>query len=180
MDSFYLTSVPSNLCDFVSNEFVDIESSAAKTKRDGSVFNTKIRDTTVKFAPEFYWFNGVLNQIGLEANFKTGWNFNINQMETMQYAEYKPDQHYKWHMDVSVMRGFPSDRRLTIVCAMNDRSEYTGGQLQIKQMDGKTFEPELNKGDVIVFPSFLFHRVKPVKTGIRYSAVMWLNGPAFR
>ena len=180
MDNYYIGQVPASICDIAAAEFRNIDGQEATVKRDVTLYNTKIRDTTVKFAPEWYWFNGVLHQIGIEANYKTGWNYNITQLETIQYAEYKPGQHYKWHIDTNLLQGHPSDRRTTVICAMNDMDEYTGGQLQIKTINGKVFEPELNKGDVIVFPSFLLHRVTPVKSGIRYSATMWLSGPAFR
>ena len=38
----------------------------------------------------------------------------------------------------------------------------------------------LSKGSIIVFPSFLWHRVKPVTKGIRYSLVMWNVGGPFK
>ena len=36
------------------------------------------------------------------------------------------------------------------------------------------------KGSVIVFPSFVEHRVKPVTRGKRYSLVIWSLGRSFR
>ena len=36
------------------------------------------------------------------------------------------------------------------------------------------------KGSVIVFPSFIFHRVRPVLSGIRYSLVLWSVGAPFK
>ncbi|MEC7191643.1 MAG: 2OG-Fe(II) oxygenase [Pseudomonadota bacterium] len=36
------------------------------------------------------------------------------------------------------------------------------------------------RGDVIVFPSYLHHRVKPVTKGVRYSIVAWYGGPPFK
>ena len=38
----------------------------------------------------------------------------------------------------------------------------------------------LPKGSVIVFPSFVWHRVKPVTKGVRYSLVMWNLGYPFK
>lgn len=180
MDNYFIGNVPADVCDIVSAELMAGKSQAATLQRDGALFNTDIRDTTVWFAPEWYWFNGVLQQLGLEANIKTGWNFNIHQLETIQYARYEPGQHYKWHSDTSPLQGHPTDRKVTVICAMNDMDRYTGGQLQIKDINGTLIEPKLNKGDIIAFPSFLLHTVTPVITGNRYSATMWLSGPAFR
>jgi hypothetical protein len=33
------------------------------------------------------------------------------------------------------------------------------------------------KGDCIIFPSFLFHRVTPITSGTRYSLTVWCKGP---
>ena len=38
----------------------------------------------------------------------------------------------------------------------------------------------LPKGSIIVFPSFLWHRVKPVTKGVRYSLVVWNLGYPFK
>ena len=38
----------------------------------------------------------------------------------------------------------------------------------------------LPKGSIIVFPSFVWHRVKPVTKGTRYSLVMWNLGYPFK
>ena len=36
------------------------------------------------------------------------------------------------------------------------------------------------KGTIIVFPSYLVHRVKPVVKGTRYSLVVWFCGEPFK
>ena len=36
------------------------------------------------------------------------------------------------------------------------------------------------KGSIVVFPSFVFHRVRPVITGTRYSLVCWNLGKPFK
>jgi PKHD-type hydroxylase len=38
----------------------------------------------------------------------------------------------------------------------------------------------LPKGSIVVFPSFLWHRVKPVTKGTRYSLVLWHLGYPFK
>ena len=39
--------------------------------------------------------------------------------------------------------------------------------------------PRLEEGSIIVFPSFVEHRVTPVTEGIRYSLVSWFVGPLY-
>jgi predicted 2-oxoglutarate/Fe(II)-dependent dioxygenase YbiX len=77
------------------------------------------------------------------------------------------------------------------VMAITDGSEYTGGELEF---DFRNYSPNmrdelkhriqckeiLSKGSIIVFPSFVWHRVKPVTSGTRYSLVVWNLGRPFK
>ena len=78
-----------------------------------------------------------------------------------------------------------------MTCQLTDGSEYEGGELEF---DYRDYEPHtrkedkhlkkckeiLPKGSIIVFPSFVWHRVKPVTKGIRYSLVAWHLGHPFK
>ena len=33
---------------------------------------------------------------------------------------------------------------------------------------------------MIIFPTYMVHRVKPLKSGTRYSLVGWIGGPHYR
>ena len=44
----------------------------------------------------------------------------------------------------------------------------------------KTTNKMTSKGSIIVFPSFVWHRVKPVTKGTRYSLVIWNLGYPFK
>ena len=70
-------------------------------------------------------------------------------------------------------------RKLSISIQLNDPSEYKGGSFEFKELLEKE-QPKLLQGSVLVFPSFLQHRVTPIISGTRYSAVTWARGPAFR
>ena len=36
------------------------------------------------------------------------------------------------------------------------------------------------KGTIVVFPSFVQHRVTPITKGVRQSIVGWVSGPPYR
>ena len=38
----------------------------------------------------------------------------------------------------------------------------------------------LPQGSIVIFPSYLWHRVTPVTKGVRYSLVIWNLGYPFR
>ena len=61
---------------------------------------------------------------------------------------------------------------------MTDPEEYEGGELQL--LNPHVVSIERKKGMVVVFSSFVLHRVTPVLSGKRQSLVAWLSGPNFR
>ena len=113
------------------------------------------------------------------ANQVTEWGFILTGQEQTQIGRYKSSNegHYDWHVDA-----FPPkegiQRKLSCVILLNNASDFEGGALELKGLDEQiVFEKQ---GSIIVFPSFIEHRVTPVTKGVRYSAVTWANGPAFK
>ena len=105
------------------------------------------------------------------------YKFRISEItEHIQYTVYNSNDegHYDWHVDMGPGK---ARRKLSLVCQLSDPSEYEGGELQINT--GKVLVAEKEKGTVILFPSYLLHRVTPVTKGIRRSLVLWIEGPAF-
>lgn len=95
-----------------------------------------------------------------------------------QYVEYRPDWgRFDWHNDYS--HGVAdAPRKLTIIIQLSEAVEYEGGRLQM-------FGPEIEelpdeRGTVLAFPSFLYHCVTPVESGIRRALVAWVAGARIR
>jgi PKHD-type hydroxylase len=149
--------------------------------------NNKIRDCSVSFFSD-KWVYDILNPYLKSANNSAEWNFDINFCEPLQYCGYKKSEYYKWHQDTYFTKNHEDIRKLSLSLALNDNSEYEGGKFQFDLRDHDTgikrnilHAKELNKrGTIIVFPSFLTHRITPVTKGVRYSLVGWFKGPKFR
>ena len=132
-----------------------------------------------------------------QANLNAGWNFEWDYSESCQFTKYKLNQYYDWHCDSwdkPYKKEGPENgkiRKLSMTCQLTDGSEYTGGELEF---DFRNYDPHMRdeskhrvqckeilpKGSIIVFPSFVWHRVKPVISGTRYSLVVWHLGRPFR
>ena len=135
-----------------------------------------------------------------EANRSAGWNFEWDRSESCQFTKYKEGQYYDWHCDSwnkPYQRKNQQDpdngkiRKLSMTCQLTDGSEDKGGELEF---DFRNYEPNqreeskhlrkateiLPQGSIIIFPSFLWHRVKPVTRGVRYSLVVWHLGYPFK
>jgi len=60
---------------------------------------------------------------------------------------------------------------------LNDGADYDGGDLEVS-LGTNDKRVARTKGTVIMFPSYMRHRVLPVTRGTRYSLVAWLGGNA--
>ena len=113
------------------------------------------------------------------ANQSAGWGYALNSQEMTQLSRYKSENkgHYDWHIDAAKPEN-GAQRKLSISILLSDPSEFEGGELQFKGIEDKKILTK--QGSIVVFPSFIEHRVTPVTKGVRYSAVTWASGPSFR
>ena len=61
---------------------------------------------------------------------------------------------------------------------LSDGDDYEGGDFEMR--GSTTPEGQRDRGSVIIFPSYLVHRVTPVSAGTRRSLVTWIEGPRWR
>ena len=138
------------------------------------------------------WINKEVLPYVHQANENAGWNFQLHGFEVCQFTKYKLNQYYNWHCDSGSKPNKNNEiRKLSVTCQLTDGSEYKGGELEF---DFRNYDPHMRdeskhriqckeilpKGSIIVFPSFVWHRVKPVTSGTRYSLVVWHLGRPFR
>ena len=99
----------------------------------------------------------------------------------IQYTEYHASEggKYDWHHDVNWNGEVGADRKLSMTVQLSDPSEYEGGDFELLEVEQvPSFAKE--KGTVLIFPSYLLHRVTPVTSGVRRSLVAWFTGPQWR
>ena len=153
----------------------------------------KKRKSQVAFFDDRWIYKEIQPYVKL-ANNLAGWNFDWDYSESCQFTIYKKKQYYDWHCD-SWDKPYNEDgptkgkiRKLSVTVSLTDPQEYKGGELEF---DFRNEDPDkkpairscteiLPKGSLVVFPSFVWHRVKPVTKGVRYSLVIWNLGYPFR
>lgn len=175
---WYMGQLPPEVCDHASEAYMKIEPKDAVMGQDGELLAHNYRNTTVRFGTKEDWFADILKCFAAEANENTGWKYEVTDQETVQHAVYGVGQHYNWHVDNFPLTTKDTDRKLTVVCLLNDPSEFDGGEFQMRLY--QEYTAPLVKGSIIAFPSILEHRVTPVTRGVRMSATIWLSGPRFK
>jgi PKHD-type hydroxylase len=146
---------------------------------------------------DLHWIYKLIQPYVMTANKNSGWNFDWDFSESAQFTKYKLNQFYDWHCD---SWNQPYDRpdnkdlhgkirKLSVTVSLSDAKDYKGGNLEFdlrneppnsKKKTKIICKEIMPKGSIVVFPSFIWHRVKPITKGTRYSLVMWNCGYPFK
>ena len=162
-------------------EGVNKKSKRLNKKQKEKTFKT--RNSNIVWLNEPWITNKVIPYIKA-ANKNAGWNFDFESCESIQFTIYKKGQYYNWHSDCGIKLDKDGQiRKLSASIILNDPSEFEGGELEFchytkpnEKIILSTEKQLTTAGSMAVFPSFIFHRVKPVTKGVRYSLVVWLRG----
>ena len=151
--------------------------------RDATIFSTAesmqdMRSSTIRWVPD-QWVQDLLWGYVQQANDKA-FDIDVQNDAEIQFTEYHAAQagHYDWHHDVQWNGSSQFDRKLSITVQLSDPSEYQGGVFEFD--DVKTNADFTSKGTILIFPSYLRHRIRPVTKGTRRSLVAWFGGPRWR
>ena len=102
------------------------------------------------------------------------WSYNYDGYEPFQYSEYEVGDHFNWHFDVKQFTG-ANIRKVSFSLGLSNKNEYEGGDLILKTSAEESCY-KLDRGDLIVFPSWVLHKVTPVTKGKRRVVVGWGEG----
>tara|TARA_R100001086_G_scaffold246947_1_gene180090 strand:- start:835 stop:1464 length:630 start_codon:yes stop_codon:yes gene_type:complete len=201
---YFDKALPSKLCDDIIKHGNSKKEELALTgaqgeKKENQLTEKELMDLKKKRDSNIVWLNDhwiykEIHPYVQQANKSAGWNFEWDWSESCQFTKYKLNQHYGWHQDAGTEpyeekagSNFTGKlRKLSVAINLSDETEYEGGDLEF---DSSTPEKIKNiitpnngksKGTVVVFPSSVWHRVKPVTKGTKYSLVIWCCGKPFK
>ena len=144
---------------------------------EGSTVVEKLRKSRVAWLnrePRTKWIFDRIDAVVKEVN--GAYKFDLSGYNLIQIARYSEGNYYDWHLDIG--KKLSSTRKLSITVQLSDPADYDGGELELFSFTREN--PTRNIGSIIVFPSFLTHRIAPVTRGVRWSLVAWVNGPPIR
>ena len=200
---WFKDAVPKHVCDDIVRYAKSIQDQMAVT---GGYGNKKLnkkevqdlkkkRDSDIVWLSE-RWIYGAVHPWIHEANKQANWNFEWSFSESCQFTKYKKGQYYDWHCDSwdrpyhkpEEPNSHGKQRKLSVTLSLSDEKDYKGGELEFdfrnhdpdKKANTHILKEIRSKGSLVVFPSDVWHRVKPVKSGVRHSLVIWSLGWPFK
>lgn len=174
-------------CQIIRNEAMKLPvQQAAIGHGGGDRIDKGYRRSNVRWiyrvAPQWKWLIDRMDYLFQRSN-NNAFGFDLSYFHEIQFTEYDSSYEgkYDWHEDLTwpVTGRSAIHRKLSMVIQLTDPVEYEGGNLELKE-EPPAVDELRQLGTVIVFPSFLEHRVVPVTKGTRYSLVSWYEGPKFR
>jgi len=201
---YFKSVIPERVCDDIVRYGKQLQDQMAMTGGFGDVTNLnnkQIKNLKKKRNSDIVWMNDrwIYKEIQPyihSANENAGWNFQWDHSESCQFTKYKKGQYYDWHCDgwdqpynkPEEPSSHGKIRKLSVTVTLSDPKDYKGGELEF---DFRNMDPDkkrnvykcteiLPKGSLVVFPSFVWLRVCPVKSGERNSLVIWNLGYPFK
>ncbi|MEM1123293.1 MAG: 2OG-Fe(II) oxygenase [Bacteroidota bacterium] len=126
---------------------------------------------------EHQWLYQRISNFALQVNNQRYFYDIRGIFEPLQLMEYSEGDFFDWHLDFGNQHS--SIRKLSVTMQLSDPTDYEGGDLQF-MINKDIITAPRSKGTIIIFPSFIMHRVTPITQGKRRSIVGWVSGPPFR
>jgi len=144
--------------------------------------NLEIRKNTLSWLnsndPEAAWIYQRLTDAVNTINAQF-WEYRLDYIEVLQYTIYNQlDDHYHGHVDM-MLSGL-HHRKLSFSLQLDDPATYEGCDLETSDGSETWISTIRKQGTFIAFPSWLRHRVTPLRSGTRHSVVGWVCGPKFK
>ena len=202
---YFQSAIPEHICDDIVRYGKSIQDEMAVTGGYGDpkrLDKNQLKDLKKKRNSDIVWMSDkwIYNEIHpfvRSANVQAGWNFEWDFSESCQFTKYTKGQFYDWHCDswnkpyIRENSNAPDHgkiRKLSVTVTLSDPKDYKGGELEFDFRQNDPDKPNkkikckeiLPKGSLVVFPSFVWHRVCPVTKGERNSLVIWNLGYPFK
>lgn len=161
-------------------DFWEDEKTIKATISGDEKYNDALRKSSVMFIDNTQkndWIYNKLASLAIKTNNERYWFDLLGFHQELQLTRYSKDDFFDWHLDFGA--GEISARKLSMTVQLSDEDAYEGGDLQF-MVNQKIVNAPRKKGTIVIFPSFIMHRVTPITKGTRQSIVGWVTGPPYR
>lgn len=179
----YTELVNSELLDLIVKEIAKINPDLFSTATTGdndidSPTLTNVRNSKIFWLYDSHWICSIFRHYFEKAN-REIWEYDLNNIESVQVSKYDRDGHYTWHGDYGV-DNLENTRKLSASMFITSENDYDGGELQLIDYHANVITIPKQKGTIAIFDSRVPHRVTKVERGTRISLVSWMRGPKLR
>lgn len=102
------------------------------------------------------------------------WGFRVTGFSGLSVLRYEPGDEIGLHVDLTEGH---NDRKLMAFVQLCEPDTYAGGEFGFGT---PLVAAAREQGSLVIIPAWVAHRVMPLTTGVRYSAVCSALGPSFR
>ena len=172
---YWKEEIPPLVCNAIVDRGLELAAEVASVgDEEVGVVDENVRKSRVSWFDinQDAWIYHILWGYMEKANKNSGWKFKVTGQQQPQFTVYDESFFYDFHEDASYHE--KDMRKISLVVFLSDTKDYDGGAFEFKE----EAQIPVEKGSILVFPSFLYHRVTPVTRGLRYSLVNWFTGPA--
>ena len=125
-----------------------------------------------------YIYNRI-RQFIVEIN-KNVWNFDLFDFyEPLKFNEYNASEKSSTAFHTDTGFDFTNFRKLTFIMQLSNETDYEGGEVILLNSSKPIIMPK-TRGSIVIFPSYILHKVDPIKKGIRNSLVIFAHGPPLK
>ena len=163
------------------SNFVKHDGSVPRFKPADNQYNMKSVMPTESKGFQHWLYQKIMNEVRVANNgneYFPGWQFNIGgilEMPQLMVYESSKNGHYEWHIDIGPYE--PACRRkIAYTLILNSTEEYDGGKLLFKLEKDEHHREFYEVGGMIMFPTYLLHKVTPITRGNRYILCGWIHG----
>ena len=199
---WHMTALPTEIVEIVEKDIQVFDAGAKDSELSGNTLDKVIRNSKNAWIPTTHWIGGWLWYYINKMN-RENFCYDITDIDggSIQYTQYGEGQFYNWHIDAGLNTCYKPQqvptggqslspdlinlngeriRKLSFSLQLSDPSDYTGGEVQFLETNGKTYFAPKQKGTLMVFDSRTPHRVRKVRSGVRKCLVGWLVGPRWK
>lgn len=110
-----------------------------------------------------------------------GFDLFTKQYNLFHLNTYEGKDNHNYDLHIDAVTGSPKDMKLTVIINLT-QGDYTGGEFTFPPLgyEGSIQEFDRSTGCMLVFPSFIAHKVNSVTSGKRTTLVTWFEGPNWK
>lgn len=166
-------------------EFLDsysYEWKPGEVGQDNPQVNKKIRNCDVANIEYSPYTRGLFDALHKPVESINFWHYNYNlwSMDDAQVCKFDKGGMFVMHNDRSALAD-RSERKLTVLVGLSEADDYKGGDIHLLPTGYPKHKQtvRLNKGDMLVFPTWVPYEIRPIEEGSMKLLTTWVYGPKF-